>query len=177
MDHKRMEELAKEAGIEKYGFFEAGRLAFRTEVRDMCAANLCHAYGHSWSCPPAIGSLEEIRERAAAYQNGIVLQETGQMEDPFDVEVMEETEEILKEKFYRLCDLLVEAGEDVLPMGAGSCRRCAKCTYPDAPCRMPDKMFPSMEAYGLVVSDTCGLADVPYYYGPNTITYTCCVLF
>ncbi len=177
MDKERIEELTKKAGIGKYGFFDAGRLAFRTEVRDMCAANVCQSYGHSWACPPAIGTLEEIREKAGAYKYGIVLQETGEMEDDFDVEVMMETEAILKEKFYKLTDLLMEDGADVLPMGCGTCTRCAKCTYPGEPCRFPEKVFPSMEAYGLVVSDTCGLADVPYYYGPQTITYTCCVLF
>ena len=55
--------------------------------------------------------------------------------------------------------------------------QCAKCTYPDQPCRFPDKAFTSMEAYGLLVTDVCKSADTPYYYGRNTVTFTSCVLF
>ena len=37
-------------------------------------------------------------------------------------------------------------------------------------------MFPSMEAYGLLVSDACTSAGLEYYYGKNTMTYTSCIL-
>jgi hypothetical protein len=33
-----------------------------------------------------------------------------------------------------------------------------------------------MEAYGLLVSDVCQKAGLPYYYGKQTITYTSCIL-
>jgi predicted metal-binding protein len=61
-------------------------------------------------------------------------------------------------------------------MGAGACGRCEHCTFPDKPCRFPDKMTASMEAYGIVVSDVCQSNNLPYYYGNNTLTYTGCVL-
>ena len=100
------------------------------------------------------------------------------MEDDFDAEMMMETEEKEKERLNKFVALIKEDGEtDYLPMGAGACTLCAKCTYPDAPCRFPDKMISSMEAYGLVVAEVCQSADTPYYYGPLTITYTSCVLF
>ena len=34
-----------------------------------------------------------------------------------------------------------------------------------------------MEAYGLFVSDICTRSGLNYNYGPNTLTYTSCVLF
>ena len=171
-------EIANSLGLSQNGIFDVSKLAFRTEVRDMCAADRCQMYGKNWACPPACGTLDEIREKASHYSWGLVVQKTGQMEDPYDVDVMMETEKELKEQFLKFCDVLMEEEKiDCLPMGAGSCTRCKECTYPDAPCRFPEKLFPSMEAYGLVVSDTCQLADIPYYYGKNTITYTCCVLF
>ena len=64
-----------------------------------------------------------------------------------------------------------------LPMGAGACTRCRKCTYPDRPCRHPDRLYPSMEAYGLWVSDVCTRSGLGYNYGPQTITYTSCILY
>ncbi len=65
---------------------------------------------------------------------------------------------------------------DCLPMAAGSCTICQQCTYPDRPCRFPDRMFPSMEACGLVINDVCRDSGMPYDYGAGTITYTSCIL-
>jgi predicted metal-binding protein len=65
---------------------------------------------------------------------------------------------------------------DALLLGAGACRRCETCAYP-APCRFPAEAFASMEAYGMVVSDVCRDNGLPYYYGPNTLTYVSCALF
>ena len=64
-----------------------------------------------------------------------------------------------------------------LPLTAGTCTICARCTYPDRPCRFPNKRLSSMEAYGLFVSDICTRSGLNYNYGPNTLTYTSCVLF
>ena len=63
-----------------------------------------------------------------------------------------------------------------LPMSAGTCTICSPCACPDAPCRFPDLAIPSMEAYGLWVSKVCEDSGSKYYYGPQTITYTSCIL-
>ena len=34
----------------------------------------------------------------------------------------------------------------------------------------------AMEALGMVVSDVCARNDIPYHYGPGTLTYVGCVL-
>ena len=100
------------------------------------------------------------------------------MEDEFDGEAIEEAQTMQRERFLDYCSRLREKGEVFLPMGSGGCgMQCAKCTYPDQPCRFPDKAFTSMEAYGLLVTDVCKSADTPYYYGRNTVTFTSCVLF
>ena len=64
-----------------------------------------------------------------------------------------------------------------LPLTAGSCTLCARCTYPDRPCRYPTKRLSSMEAYGLFVSDICTRSGLAYNYGLRTMTYTSCVLY
>ena len=65
---------------------------------------------------------------------------------------------------------------DCLPMGAGACRACRRCTCPDRPCRHPDRMYPSMEAYGLLVSDVAVRSGLGYNYGENTMSFTSCIL-
>lgn len=176
MTREQAAKLAADTGFDHWGFFDVETLRFLPEVRAACEQNKCGIYGKSWACPPACGSLAECEERAKAYSWSILLQTTGQMEDDFDVEVMFDAERLQKERFTAFCDAL-DPSEDALPLGAGGCRICAACTYPDAPCRFPGRAHPSMEAFGLLVTDVCRAADTPYYYGPRTITYSCCVLF
>lgn len=174
-----MEELfawCEEIGFSHYGALNCAELRFLPEVRDMCAAGRCQMYGKSWSCPPHCGTLEEIAAKAKKYSRGILLQCTGSMEDDFDVECMMDTEGELKEKFKALVERVRGVYPDCYPMAAGTCTVCKTCTCPDAPCRFPEKAIPSMEASGLVVSEICEKSGLPYYYGPLTITYTCCIL-
>lgn len=176
MTDQELLDLAIQCGFDHAGPLNVAAMEFNPAVRDMCAADRCRSYGRCWTCPPGCGTLEEISARAAAYLRGVLLQSTGQMEDDFDIEVMMDTERLQKERFRAFVDRVREEYPNCLPMSSGACGVCSICTYPDAPCRFPQLAIPSMEAYGLVVSQVCQDAGLPYYYGPQTITYTACVL-
>ena len=81
-----------------------------------------------------------------------------------------------KENFMLMRDALAGEKLPVLAMGAGACMLCEACTYPDAPCRFPDRMAASMEASGLFVSKVCTDNGLQYNYGPNKIAFTSCYL-
>ena len=175
MEKEQAVRLSRDVGFTREGVFPVSELRFLPEVRDACRMNKCGRYDRSWSCPPACGTLEECAAAAQRYAWGILLQTTVQMEDSFDVEAMMEGERLQKERLDAFCRSV--EGEKHLALGVGSCTVCGKCTYPDAPCRFPEKMRPSMEAFGLLVTDVCKLTGLPYYYGTGTLTYTSCVLF
>lgn len=176
MTQEELLTLANACGFDHAGELNVPALEFNPAVRDMCAADRCNHYGRCWSCPPGCGTLEAVAQKAAAYHRGILLQSTGQMEDDFDVETMFGTEALQKERFRDFVAKVRRVYPNCLPMASGACTVCPDCTYPDAPCRFPHLAIPSMEAYGLVVSRVCEDAGLPYYYGPQTITYTSCVL-
>lgn len=176
MTMEELLELAVRTGFTHVGPMKTEDLRFLPEVRDMCAADRCHNYGKCWTCPPHCGTLEEISARASGYQRGILVQSTGEMEDDFDVECMMETEKLQKKRFQDLVQQVRNVFPRCLPMASGACTVCSACACPDAPCRFPEKAIPSMEAYGLVVSEVCQQSGLPYYYGPKTITYTSCIL-
>jgi len=167
---------ALDGGFSQAGELNVGALEFMPEVREMCSVDRCHQYGKNWRCPPGCGSIEEAAERAAQYSFGVLVQTIGKMEDDFDYETIEETGTRHKRNFSALAEKLKERYPDMLPMGAGTCTLCKTCTYPDAPCRFPDKSIASMEAYGLWVSRVCTLSNIPYNNGKQTITYTSCYL-
>jgi predicted metal-binding protein len=176
-DREKLIEKALAHGFSHAGPLTVDTLRLRQEVRDMCNADKCQRYDKSWMCPPACGSLEANEEKLRSYTVGLIVQTTGEMEDDFDYEVMMEAGEKQKELLSSFQKIVEQEYPDVMPLTNGGCTLCETCTYPDEPCRRPDEATPSMEAFGLVVSDVCRDNGIDYYYGPNTITYTGCYLF
>lgn len=174
-----IEQLASEQGFDCMGVCSAKVLVARDEVRSMCAANTCQMYEHSWACPPACGEIAEFQKMMNEYESCLVVQTVAQMEDDFDVETIEEAGETQKKRVASLVEALEAAGlsAETAVLSAGTCTICKTCTYPDAPCRFPDKRLVSMEAAGLVVSEVCTQANIPYNHGPQTIAYSSCVLY
>ena len=167
---------ADAVGFEKTAPLVRDALIFREEVRAMCRADRCRSYNKTWSCPPGCGTLDEMREKVSAYTDGILVETIGEMEDEFDFEAIERAAALHKKRFEALVAALRGDGHDILPMGVGRCTVCRDCTYPDAPCRFPERAAPSMEAAGLLVSDVCEKCGIPYYNGKNTTTFISCVL-
>ena len=168
--------LARQAGFSHMAELDAATLRPMAEVRDMCSADKCRSYGKSWSCPPACGSLEHAKRRIGQYRRGILVQTTGALEDEFDLRAIAAIEARHKKAFLNLARQARLLFPGCLPLSSGACSLCRKCTYPDRPCRFPGKLLPSMEAYGLLVSDVCTKNKLSYYYGPKTITFTACIL-
>ena len=187
MDVTTAESLAKESGFEHTAPLDVDGLEFRQDVRDMCNPEHCtQGYGTSWGCPPAARPLEELREKAAQFKQGILVQTIGQLEDAYDFESVMEAGKKHAQAFITLADKMIDETDDhVMNLGAGSCPRCnpftmpdgSGCTYPDAPCRYPDRIIPSMESSGLYVAGECEKNGLRYNNGENTITFTSCCLF
>ena len=167
---------AKEMGFTYAGKLDPASLTVKEMVRDTCADGKCGAYGHSWTCPPACGTLRECAERMRRYGRGILLQTVGQLQKTIDTKGYMETEKAHKENVMRFAKELRGVYPDALILSAGSCRICKTCAYPE-PCRFPEKAVSSMEAYGLFVTQVCRDNHMEYYYGPKTIAYTACALF
>lgn len=176
MDLDTIIQMARDAGFTHAHPLDPGTIELKADVRRMCEANLCGQYGKRWSCPPGCGSLEDGREKIASYSRSILVQTVGLLEDELDGEGMMDAERVHKERFQQLYLRLKIHFPQILPLGAGCCTQCQTCTYPDAPCRFPEKQFSSMEAYGVEVMQVCRANGLSYYYGKCTIAYTSCYL-
>ncbi len=172
-----LKRLAGEIGFEHFGKLNTDALIFREEVRAMCEDDRCGSWNKSWTCPPACGSLEAISRRAKRFSEGILVQTTGSLEDPFDMEAMRDLEALHKQRFQTFVRQAEQVCSRTLPMSAGTCTLCRRCTYPSRPCRFPGRAHPSMEAYGLLISEVLERSGMRYNYGKNTMTFTSCILF
>lgn len=171
-----IQEIIEECGYEHTGVCSTAEVEVNPLVRDMCAADKCAVYDTNWACPPGCGDLDHFQKEISARDTCYLVQTLGELEDSFDIETMEETSEMHKQRVQKMNDLVKESYPDAMVLSAGTCTICPECSYPEAPCRFPDKHLVSMEAAGIWVSDLCQRADIPYNYGPNTIAYTSCVL-
>ena len=174
--YKELEKTAKECGFTFYSKLDISTLEFKQEIRDMCNPDKCRNYNKSWSCPPACPSLDEMQEHVKGYKTGIIVQTVGELEDSMDWDGIMETGARHKENFGKMREALDKIHPKLLAMGAGECKICEECTYPQKPCRFPDKMETSMEAYGLFVSKVCTDNDLGYNYGQEKIAFTSCFL-
>ena len=168
-------DLARELGFTAAQPLKVSTLHPRTDVRAMCAEDKCRAYGKNWTCPPHCGTLEQCESRIRSYSEGILLQVVGKMGKDIDSRAYRQTEQRFLELFYAFSERIREQYPDALCLGAGGCRVCRECAWPEA-CRFPGKACSSMEAYGLFVTEVCRENGVAYHHGERTVTYTGCVL-
>lgn len=168
--------LAYSCGFTNAASVSPSMLTTHAEVREMCAADKCHAYGQNWMCPPHCGSLHACEQGLHAYSHGLVVQSVGYIEDSFDYERMEQLEKQHLRHFRALQDAIRHDAASVLGLASGGCRICSACAYPEA-CRHPLLAYPSMEGYGLLVSEVCRIAGLRYYYGENAISYLALFLY
>lgn len=169
-------QVARDIGFEHAEKLNTAALIARAEVREMCSSGKCRIYGKRWSCPPACGDITVCQAKMRRYSGGIIVQTVFSLEDDFDAEGIALAEATHKKRFETFARQMRAAGPACLPLTAGGCTRCECCTYPGKPCRYPNKMMSSMEAYGLLVSDVCRASGLQYNYGPKTIAFTSCIL-
>lgn len=168
---EHLREIAEKVGFHESGIVKTSDMVFDPAVRKMCADNVCRSYDTCWACPPAVGTLEECRQRCLQYDYLLLLSGKFELEDSFDFEGMMEGMAGFKR--------LIEAYDhEISPLfdryqlfSNEGCDRCTSCTWPDAPCRFPEKVRHSIEGYGLNVSQLAAQAGMKYINGQNTITY------
>ncbi len=174
---EQIENKIKEIGLNQYAFIDPKGIPFSGEVRAMCEMNSCGRYNTNWQCPPAVGEMEDLEEKAKSYPHAVLFNNIYPLEDSYDFEGMMAAQS----EFSKTCGIALstvsEYSDDCYVMGAGGCNICPKCTFPDESCRFPDKAVASMEACGIDVYATSGKFGFQYINGVNTVTYFGIVFF
>jgi len=166
-------------GAFKANIIDTKDIVLDSAFRDMCRVNSCGVYGKCWMCPPDVGDIDTLMSKVRNYDYALVYQTVTELEDSFDFEGMIAA----KKKSYPLAQNLRKVFSDlkitnVLQLGAGGCGVCESCAKKiNEPCRFPEKAMPSLEAYGINVSELAKAAGMNYVNGQNTVTYFGAVLF
>lgn len=161
----------KQQGIHQHSVLPIENILFSDEVRQLCAVNQCGCYGKTWACPPGVGTVAECKEACQKYRFVYIFSTLHPLEDSFDFEGMMNGKDTHEEICARIGELFKEEFPNCLMLTSEGCKNCTTCTYPDAPCRFPEKMHPSVESYGISVVKEAETAGINYINGANTVTY------
>ena len=165
------------AGVSEFAVLPTSQIPFSMEVRKICEGNSCRSFGKRWSCPTARGSYEDGVRECLSYKNLIVFNTCYPIEDSFDLEGMETAMRDFKKVCDRVQDIVQAKRRRFLILSNESCFRCRECTYPDNPCRFPERLQPSIEGFGILVGELAKRAGIRYHNGTNTVTYFGGVLY
>jgi len=176
MDRQKLEIQITEFPICEYAFIKTEDISFLEQVRYICKTE-CPQYGKSWSCPPAVGTVEECRERCSRFREGFVFTTVAEVEDITNMEATLATRMEHEEITRQVRDLFQRECEEVLTLSTESCGICKHCSYPDAPCRHPERMFPCVESYGILVTDLAERYGITFLNGSNVATWFSLILY
>ena len=178
MDHYALVKATLDYGADKAELIEPSKLVSSNTCRAYCEDNVCGFYGRCWSCPPDIGEIDVLRAELKKYEHIIIYQSISSVKDYADTEGMNAAEEkhsdIAQKLQIHLRNIL---NKPFLHLG-GSCHLCPECSkIANEPCRYPEKMLPSLSAYGVDVCKTCAGTSLEYMNGENTVTFFGMILF
>lgn len=154
----------------EYRIIDTDRLRFEPRVRMVCEQE-CPRYNSTWACPPAVGELQECREKCMAYPEAVFFSTVAEVSDVLNLEETLATRREHENITNAIGAFLREQGYDCFILSTESCDICPECTYPHAPCRHPEKMHPCVESYGIVVSEIVEEQQMEYQLGGNTILW------
>ena len=175
MDRAALEAELAELPILQYEFISTGELTFSDRVRRVCETE-CPMYGTTWACPPGVGSVEECKARCLAYPEALLLTTATEVRDVTDMEETLATRAEHEEIARQAEQLLRAQGLETFVLSTEACARCARCTFPDAPCRFPDEMYPCVESHAIVVTDLAEKFGIEFISG-NIVTWFSILFF
>lgn len=176
MDKSALEKTLAALPIAQYAFFRSSELEFSPRIRAVCEQE-CPRCGKSWSCPPAVGSVETCERRCRSYPEGLLIVSLAETDDIADTEAALKTRPAHEALTRCVADILKAQGLETFVLSAESCAVCDTCTYPDAPCRHPEKMLPCAESHGIVITALAEKYGIDYQYGNNVVSWFSLLFF
>ena len=100
-----------------------------------------------------------------------------EVEDIADIDATLATREEHEEITRKVHHMMLDQGAEVYVLSTESCAICEHCSYPDAPCRHPERMYPCVESHGILVTDLGEHYGLPFQAGGNIVTWFSLLLY
>ena len=161
--------LAEEAGF-RAAVIPAKEIPVDGSFRKFCEDNLCGKYNANYSCPPACGTVEEVRQRLHSGEKALVLQSIHEIGSYENKEAILKSKKNLNLAILRMTEDLRQKGEDCFCLGYGGCPRCNPCKQMEGePCAFPEKKISCMSAYCIDVGNLAGKCGLEFAWVPEKL--------
>lgn len=164
-----------------YSFKEIGpptpNAASMSKCRELCAQNLCGAYGVTWGCPPGVGPEEECLRTARSFSKAAILMKRFYDVDLKDWALMERLGAEFQDVCRRFGCMLREEGYRAMPLSDGGCKYCGECSYPEEPCRFPLQQVPSISSYGIMMDEYMKAHNIDFEFSEDSMTLYGLILY
>lgn len=176
MDKQWLEARLAEFPLYEYAFITTDELVFSDRVRYICETE-CPMYDTTWACPPAVGTVEECKARVMRFGEGLMIATITEVSDIANIQETLDTRAAHEEITRQVLELVKAQSDEVLALSTEACAICPHCTWPHAPCRLPDRMFPCVESHGILVTDLAEKHGIDFLAGGNIVTWFSLILY
>lgn len=176
MTKDEIESFITQFPIYQYQFLKPDAIEYNDRVRMICKKE-CPRYGTSWSCPPAVGTVEECMERCRQYDGVLFFSSIAQVENALNMEESLSAKAEHEKMTHVIEQYLREHSVETYALSSDSCSACEKCAYPRAACRHPEQMFPCIESHGIIVANLVEKFAMDYFLGEQYIVWFSLIFF
>ena len=170
MDLAKIEAQLQELPLYEYAFLPTDALTFTERVRYICEHE-CPMYNKSWACPPAVGTVSECIDRCRQYPNFLLISTITEISDIANMQEALDTRPEHETITRQVRDMLLAEGAETYVLSTEACSDCEHCSWPDAPCRKPDRMFPCVESHGILVTELAESRGLEFLTGSTLVTW------
>ena len=177
LNRELLERQLAEFPLFAYGFVDPKTLDFTQRVRYICQSE-CPMYGKSWACPPAVGSVEDCRDKCFAFSDCLMIATLTEVSDIANLEESLATRSDHEALTNQIAELLRRQGIVPYILSTEACAECARCAYLDGqPCRFPERMHPCVESHGINLLSIIEELGLTFQYGENVVTWFSLLLY
>ncbi|MBQ8110066.1 MAG: DUF2284 domain-containing protein [Clostridia bacterium] len=176
MDKARLEAQLAQLPLYQYAFIRTEELVFSDRVRYICETE-CPMYNTTWACPPAVGSPQACRERVERFDEGLMIATITEVSDIANIQETLDTRAAHEEITRQVAALVKQQADETLTLSTEACAHCEHCTWPHAPCRFPERMFPCVESHCILVTDLAEKHNIDFLAAGNIVTWFSLILY
>ena len=170
MNFQAIEEYITQFPIYQYAFIKTEDIEFNDKVRAICKKE-CPRYGKSWSCPPAVGTVEQCKSVCRDYTHALLFSSVAEVPDYYDMAALLKTKREHEEITAEIEAYLKKEAWMCYTLSTDSCSICEKCTYPKKSCVHPELMHPCIESHGILLTKNIEENDMDYYMGDKMVLW------
>ena len=170
MDKEHLEQKLAQLPLFQYSFLKSEELIFSERVRMICETE-CPRFGTTWACPPAVGPVDVCKARCLSFNDALLISTIVEVSDIANIEETLNTRGPHEEITRQVHELVKQQANETMVLSTEACAHCEHCSYPDAPCRFPNRMFPCVESHGIIVTDLAERYGIDFLAGTNMVTW------